>query len=208
MTLASKVKEKAKAVKEVLGLDFNQFTRSVLLAQGKFSAFLNSGTNDKADILEEITGTEIYKKISQEVYIKTSQLKKQLDEEKEKYEKFEILSDEELKQIESGLVELDKKIEEEKKQASACDAKLEKLKTLAALEKRCEEAKNALEKIEAQKEGFDRLRVERDRASAAAVIKPIYDAYDESRRNLNSSEKQKNQLGTLRAETQTYGTCV
>ena len=200
MTLASKVKEKAKAVKEVLGLDFNQFTRSVLLAQGKFSAFLNSGTNDKADILEEITGTEIYKKISQEVYIKTSQLKKQLDEEKEKYEKFEILSDEELKQIESGLVELDKKIEEEKKQASACDAKLEKLKTLAALEKRCEEAKNALEKIEAQKEGFDRLRVERDRASAAAVIKPIYDAYDESRRNLNSSEKQKNQLGTELSE--------
>lgn len=47
MTLASKVKEKAQAVKEVLGLDFNQFTRPVLLAQGKFSAFLTAEQTTK-----------------------------------------------------------------------------------------------------------------------------------------------------------------
>ena len=50
-------------VQEVTGLDRNRFCRTVMLAQGKFDAFL-SAKKDKAPILEQITGTEIYTKIA------------------------------------------------------------------------------------------------------------------------------------------------
>lgn len=53
------------AIRERVGLDFDQFRRSVLLAQGDFDAFLRAQPKDRASLLELITGTEIYGRISQ-----------------------------------------------------------------------------------------------------------------------------------------------
>ncbi|MDE4454041.1 AAA family ATPase [Psychrobacter sp. DAB_AL62B] len=57
-------------IQELIGMDFNQFTRSIMLAQGSFAAFLNSDIGDRAAILEKITGTAIYAKISLNVHEK------------------------------------------------------------------------------------------------------------------------------------------
>jgi exonuclease SbcC len=62
-------KEKAQeAIQKVLKLDFEQFTRSVMLAQGEFAKFLKSAPKDKAAILEKITNTQIYRQISMETF--------------------------------------------------------------------------------------------------------------------------------------------
>ncbi len=53
---------------ELTGLEYTQFTRSILLAQGSFAAFLQASTSERAPILEQITGTEIYSEISTEVH--------------------------------------------------------------------------------------------------------------------------------------------
>ncbi|OUG63893.1 exonuclease subunit SbcC, partial [Klebsiella variicola] len=50
------------------GLDYGRFTRSMLLSQGQFAAFLNAKPSDRAELLEELTGTEIYGQISAMVY--------------------------------------------------------------------------------------------------------------------------------------------
>ncbi|MCW0470865.1 hypothetical protein OH492_26585 [Vibrio chagasii] len=42
------------------GLDFSRFTKSIMLSQGEFAAFLNANANDRAELLEELTGTEVY----------------------------------------------------------------------------------------------------------------------------------------------------
>ena len=57
-------------IQDLIGMDFNQFTRSIMLAQGSFAAFLNSDIGDRAAILEKITGTAIYAKISLNVHEK------------------------------------------------------------------------------------------------------------------------------------------
>jgi ATPase involved in DNA repair len=49
-------------------MDFDRFTRSMLLAQGGFAAFLQAAPDDRAPILEQITGTEIYSRISIRVH--------------------------------------------------------------------------------------------------------------------------------------------
>lgn len=61
--IADKTSTVRKLVEEITGLDRERFTRTVMLAQGKFDAFLNAG-DAKAAILEQITGTEIYSRIS------------------------------------------------------------------------------------------------------------------------------------------------
>jgi len=47
-----------------IGLNFDQFRRSVLLAQGDFSAFLKAKKDDRSSLLEKITGTDIYSELS------------------------------------------------------------------------------------------------------------------------------------------------
>lgn len=62
--IAEKIKEVDLAVEEASGLDYDRFTRSVLLSQGDFAAFLKADARDRSDLLERITGTEMYSQLS------------------------------------------------------------------------------------------------------------------------------------------------
>ena len=55
-------------IEEKTGMDFDRFTRSILLAQGGFDTFLKADVEQKSKILEQITGTEIYSEISRRVH--------------------------------------------------------------------------------------------------------------------------------------------
>jgi DNA repair exonuclease SbcCD ATPase subunit len=60
--------EKLKRIAAITGLDFARFTKSMLLAQGGFAAFLNASPNERAELLEELTGTELYGELSRRVF--------------------------------------------------------------------------------------------------------------------------------------------
>lgn len=62
--IESKLRAVAIAIEESTGMDFERFTQSMMLAQGGFAAFLQADPDQRAPILEEITGTEIYSEIS------------------------------------------------------------------------------------------------------------------------------------------------
>lgn len=64
----SKIKGVADQIEEATGMDFDRFTRSMLLAQGGFDTFLKADADKRAPILEQITGTEIYSQISIRVH--------------------------------------------------------------------------------------------------------------------------------------------
>ncbi|MFR8580743.1 AAA family ATPase [Bilophila wadsworthia] len=66
--LESNVQGVADKVEEATGMDFERFTRSMLLAQGGFAAFLQAPADQRAPILEQLTGTEIYSDISKRVH--------------------------------------------------------------------------------------------------------------------------------------------
>ncbi|WP_371325348.1 AAA family ATPase [Dechloromonas sp. ZY10] len=66
--ITSQSKEKLEQIARITGLDFPRFTKSMLLAQGGFAAFLNASANERAELLEELTGSEIYGLISQRVF--------------------------------------------------------------------------------------------------------------------------------------------
>jgi exonuclease SbcC len=66
--LESSIRNVANKVEEVTGMDFERFTRSTLLAQGGFAVFLQASANERAPILEQITGTEIYSQLSMKVH--------------------------------------------------------------------------------------------------------------------------------------------
>jgi exonuclease SbcC len=57
-------------IERLVGLNFDQFTRSVLLAQGDFTAFLKAGKDEKSSLLEKLTGSQIYSEISKRIFEK------------------------------------------------------------------------------------------------------------------------------------------
>jgi len=55
-------------ISELTGLNFSRFTKSMMLSQGEFAAFLNAPANERAQLLEQLTGTEVYGDISKQVF--------------------------------------------------------------------------------------------------------------------------------------------
>src|SRR5690606_38684060 len=68
--LESKLSRTKEKIVELTRMDFQQFTRSILLAQGSFSAFLKAKANENAHILKKITDTDLYSTISSHVFEK------------------------------------------------------------------------------------------------------------------------------------------
>lgn len=91
--ITDKINEKLRETERLTGLDFERFTKSMLLAQGGFAAFLEANANQRAELLEELTGTDIYGQISQRVFEQTREVKVVLDQLRAKAEGVELLSE-------------------------------------------------------------------------------------------------------------------
>ena len=98
--LATQVRPKSEEIEKLTGLNFARFTKSMMLSQGDFAAFLNANEADRAELLEELTGTEIYGQISQAVHQQFSDAKQKKKEFAIKLEGVTLLSDEQITQLE------------------------------------------------------------------------------------------------------------
>ncbi|WP_053121147.1 AAA family ATPase [Pseudomonas sp. P1.31] len=71
--LASQKGEYKTQLEAALGLNFEQFTRAVLLAQSEFSAFLKADDNDRSELLEKLTDTALYTRLGRRAFDKTKE---------------------------------------------------------------------------------------------------------------------------------------
>lgn len=95
-----RLKNDIKEVREsAIGLDFNQYCRTTMLAQGEFTKFLNCDNDERSKLLEQLTGTEIYSRIGGQIGMITSEKKRIHEEKKIEIEKYQLLSDEEKAEI-------------------------------------------------------------------------------------------------------------
>ena len=113
--LADKVKDKLELTAALTGLDYGRFTRSMLLSQGQFAAFLNAKPKERAELLEELTGTEIYGQISAQVFEKHKQARVELENIQAQASGVLLLSDEQQQALQQSLQAL---TDEEKQQVS------------------------------------------------------------------------------------------
>ena len=119
----TKDKEIEAEIHAAIGLDFKQFCRTTMLAQGEFTRFLNSKDNEKAEILEKITGVDVYSKIGAKVFEVTGQKKQVWDEAQRLVEGTRTLSDAEVTEKQETLSALDNQYKEMK---AGCDKEIAK----------------------------------------------------------------------------------
>ncbi|WP_299011456.1 AAA family ATPase [uncultured Shewanella sp.] len=104
--IASQIKQKSENIERITGLDFARFTKSMMLSQGEFAAFLNAKESERAELLEELTGTEIYGLISEKVHEKFTQSKQVLADLEAQVKGVKLLSNEEKHSLEQELSQL------------------------------------------------------------------------------------------------------
>lgn len=89
-------------INKIVGLNYEQFSKSILLAQNNFSAFLKAKPTERAEMLSKITGTEIYERISIAVFEKTKVLDCELSTNKAGI-KANLLSSEDIENYEADI---------------------------------------------------------------------------------------------------------
>ncbi|MCK5781061.1 MAG: AAA family ATPase [Flavobacteriales bacterium] len=97
--IAEKKTDFSKKIIEITQLNYNQFLRSLMLAQGEFASFLSAKPSEKGALLEQITGEEIYKKIGLILGSRLKEERQILKDIKAKVNTEDVLSTEEIKEL-------------------------------------------------------------------------------------------------------------
>ena len=187
--LESRLRGVAERIEQATGMDFERFTRSMLLAQGGFAAFLKASPGERAPILEQITGTEVYSDISKRVHERRAQEQKKLDVLGAELSAMRLLGEDEERTLRAALAE-------KERETAAAGALLEtKSRALAWLEgvQRLEGELESLARkrddLSARREAFrpDLLRLER--AMRALELEGAYEALSSLRRDQEADER-------------------
>lgn len=136
-------------VLKVTGLDFDQFCRTTMLAQGEFTKFLKSSDAEKTGILEKLTGTGIYSEIGRQIYAVYKEKDDAYKFEKAKMEGVSLLSDEEIAACNENLLVLTKQKDLKDNELKIAESKKEWMDRKQDLEKTVASTKENVEKAQA-----------------------------------------------------------
>ncbi|MGE4520172.1 MAG: AAA family ATPase, partial [Desulfobacteraceae bacterium] len=192
--LESKKRDVAAVIEEKTGMDFDRFTRSILLAQGGFDTFLKADAEQKSKILEQITGTEIYTEISKKVHEKQREEQARLNDIKNIISQIHILTKEEEEEISK---QIESNLDNEKKAKTLLDDTIKNLnwlKTIKNLENEIESACQDLKNLEKQLEVFEPERKKIEDAKKALNLQAKYENLKSERKNQLKDRQKSEQL--------------
>ncbi len=112
--VTAKKMETLATIQDNVGLDYEQFMRSIMLAQGEFAAFLKSDDSKRASILAKITGTDIYARIGTAVFQRFRTETESLAMIKNQSSAIELLTEEGIRNLDSRVLVIEQKLEEMK----------------------------------------------------------------------------------------------
>ena len=134
--VAASIREAEARIEELTGLNFERFTRSIMLAQFRFAEFLQASSNDRAAILEQMTDMDIYRRISMAAYERDKQARTTLQETRMRITEVtsDVLSEERVRALEGERQRLDVAIPQHEAQKKALAACLDGIGRLRAKE--------------------------------------------------------------------------
>jgi exonuclease SbcC len=105
--IADQVKEVNGKIENLLGLDHDRFMRSVMLAQGQFAKFLTAKPDERAQLLESLTGSDIYSQIGVMAYDEAGKIEQGIITREQRIQAIVLLTDEDKAKVKSNIASLD-----------------------------------------------------------------------------------------------------
>jgi len=126
-------------VEEFTGLDYERFLRSVLLAQGQFAAFLRAARDERAELLERITGSHIYSELGALAYHISTGHTKEIEHGNIRLGAVTLLPEEERAEISGRLASLSAELASSEEKRAVLAAKVAAAKRAAQWDRQKEE---------------------------------------------------------------------
>ena len=173
--LEDKLSKTSQVVTEVTGMDFEHFTRAMLLAQGSFAKFLQSSADERSPVLEKITGTEIYSQISKLVHERKTSEENILDNINAQLSGIRLLTSQEIESLQIELTQLTIEISELLNNKSMFEKQQAWLSNLKKLREELTTISEARQQLQLAQEQFssDELRL-KDAKIADEINSDIY----------------------------------
>ena len=202
-SLGSSQKTVSEEVESILGLDFGAFTRSVMLAQGEFAAFLKADKENRRNILEATAGVHIYDILREKLNRKVAEVKAAYDEVIDELKGIPEASHDQLKNAESELdrlkkdaKRLGKEIQQTQKEKARETKRTEDFEKLQSSEKRREE-------LLAQQPEIDALQEELENANRAQRLLSEKREFSNAQSEYENSEEAFRNATTEKTEAET-----
>lgn len=188
-TIAQNVSEANRVIEELTGLDADRFFRSVLLAQGDFVKFLKATPDDRANLLESLTGTEIYTEISKRAHEETAKRTNALKLREKDLANIHLLSPEEHAALKQQISEYKGAIESNTIQLNRLATLINQGNNLVKCLSQQKKLNEDLEIIQCEKKTLDtdfkRLKLFREASHFFVELQML----DQLRKNLKDKEK-------------------
>ena len=172
--IESQLRGVASTIEEKTGMDFDRFTRSILLAQGGFDTFLKADVEQKSKILEQITGTEIYSEISRRVHERQRDEREKLNILNAETSGIVILEPEQEKEIQEDLASKQKQEAELAGKSVETGKAITWLTAIEGLQKEILSLSDAAAKLKTATEAFKPERTKLEQAIKAASLDGTY----------------------------------
>ncbi len=138
---------------DITGLNYDQFIKSIVLSQGEFAKFLKANANERSELLEKITGTEIYRQIGRAAFTKLREQEALITAIDNKMQGIELLNPEEKESIEERSKTLKVELEKLEKQVKTTKEQVEirkqELTIAQSLEKNSKDEESLRKEIQA-----------------------------------------------------------
>lgn len=158
-------------VPEVLGMDYETFTRSALLAQGAFTELLRAQVDDRAAILEKITGTKLYSTIGQWVFERCRDENNKVKRLLVHLEGAEMLAEDARKALETALETTADEAQHVRLRRSELEADLRWIRQATAARARLKDAEQSF--VQAEKAAQASQALKREAAAARSAVEPL-----------------------------------
>ncbi|MCW7755013.1 AAA family ATPase [Desulfobotulus sp. H1] len=188
---SAKLQEVLAEVETLTGMNFDRFCRCILLAQGAFAAFLEATEDERAPILEQITGTAVYSDISRAVHERFTFEKQNAQELTQKLAGMDLLSGEEEAELSGELQALEEEERRGRQGKDALSAILAHFLQVERLEAELAGISVSLTALQKEKDAFRAEGVRLDRARRALLLEGGWARLEVLRRQQSFQIKEK-----------------
>ena len=188
--LASQVKKMALLIEDITGLDFARFTKSMMLSQGQFAAFLNAAANERAELLEELTGSEIYGLISERVHQDFTDSKHGLEQLVARSAGAELLTEEQIAEFRDEYQQLLEKIKAEDVQVKIIQEKLAWLLSIEENQLQLQQAETHLAQVVQEQKEQEQNLLRLTQSEPAENLRGHYQLLQHSNEQLSLAQQQ------------------
>ncbi|MDR4887102.1 SMC family ATPase [Fredinandcohnia sp. QZ13] len=207
VVLADKIGEVNQCVQDLLGLTIDDFTRAVVLPQGKFAEFLSLKGADRRQMLQRLFNLEQYgDKLNKKLKNKLTTAKSELNEVAAEQAGLGDASTEAIKNAEQELKDTEILLEKRKNEVNKIEADFEKSKSIWQWQLDKSLLSKKMVEIEHKKPHILQLEQKVKNAETAALILPYIEEYESAKEALDKAtiryQTLQNQLKTKKQDNE------